>query len=225
MRSYVEKPRTTIGWKGLVNDPDLDDSCDIPKGVYIARELMTQLTDLGLPVASELLSPLVEPYLEDLLSIGFIGARTTESQLHREMVSALPFPVGFKNGTDSSLTVAMDAIVAARASHTFLATDRYGGTGITKSAGNPDCFAVLRGGSNGPNYHAEQVLEMTRMLDDKGIPPRLVIDCSHGNSQKDYRKQVDVASEVAEQIRDTGSVVGVMLESHLQPGMLVLHSV
>jgi 3-deoxy-7-phosphoheptulonate synthase len=219
MRVYFEKPRTTVGWKGLINDPHLDGSYDINTGLRRARDLLLHLAGLGLPAATELLDPVVPQYTADLISWSAIGARTTESQTHREMASGLSMPIGFKNGTDGSAMTAINAMEAAAKPHHFLGIDREGHAAIVSTTGNPDGHLVLRGGKGGTNYHAEAVEHAAAQLARDGLPARLMVDCSHGNSNKDYRRQGEVLRHVAEQVR-SGSihVMGVMLESHLVEG-------
>jgi len=219
MRVYFEKPRTTVGWKGLINDPHLDGSYDINTGLRRARGLLLHLAELGLPAATELLDPVVPQYIADLISWTAIGARTTESQTHREMASGLSMPIGFKNGTDGSATTAINAMEAAAKPHHFLGISQQGNAAIVSTTGNPDGHLVLRGGKGGPNYQRESVEAAATQLAREGLPARLMVDCSHGNSNKDYRRQADVLRDVALQVRD-GSVhvMGVMLESHLVAG-------
>ena len=219
MRVYFEKPRTTIGWKGLINDPGLDGSHDINLGLRRARQVLLQIAELGLPAATEFLDPIVPQYTADLVSWAAIGARTTESQTHREMASGLSMPVGFKNATDGDLQVAIDAMRAAQHAHSFLGIDQRGVTSIVRTRGNPDVHVILRGREGKPNYTAPYVAFAKAML-DKGAPRRpIMIDCSHGNSGKDYRKQPTVMDDVVAQ-RRTGesAILGVMLESHLHEG-------
>jgi 3-deoxy-7-phosphoheptulonate synthase len=219
MRVYFEKPRTTVGWKGLINDPHLDGSYDINTGLRLARELLLHLAEMGLPAATELLDPVVPQYIADLISWTAIGARTTESQTHREMASGLSMPIGFKNGTDGSVTTAVNAMEAAARPHHFLGINHEGGAAIVTTTGNPDGHLVLRGGKTGTNYHLEAVEQASRALVAAGLPARLMVDCSHGNSNKDYRRQGEVASQVAGQLLSGSSpIMGVMLESHLVPG-------
>ncbi|KAK9447105.1 3-deoxy-7-phosphoheptulonate synthase [Limtongia smithiae] len=216
MRAYLEKPRTTVGWKGLINDPDIDESFQINKGLRLSRQLFCKLTDMGLPIASEMLDTISPQFLADLLSIGAIGARTTESQLHRELASGLSFPVGFKNGTDGSLDVAIAAVGAASHPHHFMGVTKQGLAAITTTKGNEHCFVVLRGGKGGPNYDAEHIAQAKTKL-PAGI--QLMVDCSHGNSSKDYRNQPKVCSSVAQQIREGEQIImGVMIESNINNG-------
>ncbi len=219
MRVYFEKPRTTVGWKGMINDPHLDGSYDINTGLRRARSLLLHLAEMGLPAATEVLDPVVPQYLADLISWTAIGARTTESQTHREMASGLSMPIGFKNGTDGSAATAINAMEAAARPHHFLGINKEGQAAIVSTTGNPDGHLVLRGGKSGPNYHAEAVEAAAALLARDGLPARLMVDCSHGNSNKDYRRQGEVLRQVAEQVRG-GSVhvMGVMLESHLVEG-------
>ena len=223
MRAYVEKPRTTVGWKGMLYDPHLDGSNDIATGLNISRHLLLDLARLGLPLATELLHPMAADYLGDLLSWAAIGARTTESQIHREMVSGLPMPVGFKNGTDGSIDVACDAMGAAAHPHTHLGIDANGHSALLQTAGNPDTHLVLRGGHDGPNYDAVSVNRTVKALQRQGRNPRLIVDCSHANSGKDPLKQPAVLQELLRQ-RTSGQteIAGVMLESHLHDGKQAL---
>jgi 3-deoxy-7-phosphoheptulonate synthase len=208
-----------VGWKGLINDPHLDGSYDINTGLRRARGLLLHLGEMGLPAATELLDPVVPQYIADLISWTAIGARTTESQTHREMASGLSMPIGFKNGTDGSATTAINAMEAAAKPHHFLGISQQGHAAIVSTTGNPDGHLVLRGGKGGPNYHREAVEAAAAQLAAEGLPARLMVDCSHGNSNKDYRRQSDVLREVALQVRE-GSVhvMGLMLESHLVAG-------
>jgi 3-deoxy-7-phosphoheptulonate synthase len=219
MRVYFEKPRTTVGWKGLINDPHLDGSYDINTGLRLARGLLVHLAEMGLPAATELLDPVVPQYIADLISWTAIGARTTESQTHREMASGLSMPIGFKNGTDGSAMTAINAMEAAARPHHFLGISRQGHAAIVSTTGNPDGHLVLRGGKRGTNYHAEAVQEAAAALAKAELPPRLMVDCSHGNSNKDYRLQGEVLAQVGEQVKQGSSpVMGVMIESHLVAG-------
>ncbi|MFM7085745.1 MAG: 3-deoxy-7-phosphoheptulonate synthase [Cyanobium sp.] len=219
MRVYFEKPRTTVGWKGMINDPHLDGSYDINTGLRQARGLLLHLAEMNLPAATELLDPVVPQYIADLISWTAIGARTTESQTHREMASGLSMPIGFKNGTDGSVTTAINAMEAAARPHHFLGISREGQAAIVSTTGNPDGHLVLRGGKGGSNFHAEAVAAAAEQLARDGLPARLMVDCSHGNSNKDYRRQGEVLRSVAEQVRSGSTpVMGVMLESHLVAG-------
>ena len=216
MRAYLEKPRTTVGWKGLINDPDLNGSFNINKGLRLARNIFVKLTDLGLPIGSEMLDTTSPQYLSDCLSFGAIGARTTESQLHRELASGLSFPVGFKNGTDGTLGVAVDAIQAAEGSHHFMGVNKSGLAAIITTKGNASCFVILRGGKKGTNYDEASVKEAKEKL-PKG--KTIMVDCSHGNSNKDYRNQPKVCSEVARQVANgEDDIIGVMIESNINEG-------
>ena len=218
MRVYFEKPRTTVGWKGLINDPKLDGSFSINEGLRIARELLLELNDSGMPVGCEFLDMITPQYIADLVSWGAIGARTTESQIHRELASGLSCPVGFKNGTDGNIRIAIDAIRAAQAPHHFLSVTKGGHSAIVSTTGNEDCHVILRGGKS-PNYDAASVDAAGRGLAEAGIPARLMIDFSHGNSSKKPEKQVDVGHDVARQISGGDDrVFGVMVESHLKAG-------
>jgi 3-deoxy-7-phosphoheptulonate synthase len=219
MRVYFEKPRTTIGWKGLINDPHLDGSHDIEAGLKIARRLLLTITNLGLPTATEFLDPVVPQYIADLVTWAAIGARTTESQTHREMASGISAPVGFKNATDGSLQIAIDALGAARSPHSFLGMDADGITSIVRTTGNPDGHIVLRGGRSRPNYDAESIREAEAALKRNGLPAVLMVDCSHANSAKQHARQEDVWRSVIEQrLTGTRSLIGMMVESNLHEG-------
>ena len=219
MRSYLEKPRTTVGWKGLINDPEIDNSFQINKGLRVSRQLFVDLTSKGMPLASEMLDTISPQFLADLLSIGAVGARTTESQLHRELASGLSFPVGFKNGTDGSLGVAIDAIGAVKGSHHFLSVTKPGVVAIVGTVGNEDCFVILRGGTSGTNYDAASIKSAKEKLRAKNLPERLMVDCSHGNSLKDHKNQPKVAADIATQLRNgEEGIMGVMIESHINEG-------
>lgn len=219
MRVYFEKPRTTTGWKGLINDPHLDGSHDMAMGLRLARKLLLNLAAEGLPAATEMLDPITPQYLADLVSWTGIGARTSESQTHREMASGLSMPVGFKNSTDGSIAPAVNAMSAALHPHRFLGIDSEGQVSIVSTTGNPNCHLVLRGGTNGPNYDAESVAIAARVLQQSELCTRLMVDCSHGNTQKDFRKQPVALSSVAAQIRAGNShLMGVMIESNLVAG-------
>ncbi|MBM7455127.1 3-deoxy-7-phosphoheptulonate synthase [Oceanisphaera litoralis] len=218
MRVYFEKPRTTVGWKGLINDPYLDNSFQINDGLRIGRKLLLDLNDMGLPTASEFLDMITPQYLADLMSWGAIGARTTESQVHRELASGLSCPVGFKNGTDGTIKVAADAIGAASASHHFLSVTKLGHSAIVATAGNPDCHIILRGGKE-PNYSADHVATVCAGLEKAGLPQKLMIDFSHANSSKQYQRQLVVAEDVCGQLAaGEQAIMGVMVESHLVEG-------
>jgi 3-deoxy-7-phosphoheptulonate synthase len=218
MRVYFEKPRTTVGWKGLINDPNLDGSFRINEGLKIARELLLELNESGLPVGCEFLDMITPQYIADLVSWGAIGARTTESQIHRELASGLSCPVGFKNGTDGNIKIAIDAIRAAQAPHHFLSVTKAGTSAIVSTTGNEDCHVILRGGKT-PNYDAASVDAAGRGLAEAGIPARIMIDFSHSNSSKKPEKQVEVAQDVAHQVANGDDrIFGVMVESHLKAG-------
>jgi 3-deoxy-7-phosphoheptulonate synthase len=219
MRAYVEKPRTTVGWKGLAYDPMLDGSDDMAQGLTLSRQLMLQMLRLGLPVATEILQPMAAGYFEDVLSWVAIGARTTESQIHREMASGLPMPVGFKNGTDGGVAVATDAMRSAAHGHRHFGTDRHGHPAIIETQGNRDTHIVLRGGNAGPNYDQLSVAEVRAGLAKKGIAERVMVDCSHANSGKDPLRQPQVFNDVLNQrLQGDQSLIGMMLESHLFEG-------
>ncbi|CAG76250.1 phospho-2-dehydro-3-deoxyheptonate aldolase, Tyr-sensitive [Pectobacterium atrosepticum SCRI1043] len=218
MRVYFEKPRTTVGWKGLINDPFMDGSFDVESGLHIARGLLLQLVNMGLPLATEALDPNSPQYLGDLFSWSAIGARTTESQTHREMASGLSMPVGFKNGTDGSLGTAINAMRAAAMPHRFVGINQTGQVCLLQTQGNGDGHVILRGGKT-PNYSAQDVAECEKQMQEAGLRPALMIDCSHGNSNKDYRRQPLVVESAIEQIKaGNRSIIGLMLESHLNEG-------
>ncbi len=218
MRVYFEKPRTTVGWKGLINDPYLDESFRIDEGLRIARQLLIEINRLGLPAGSEFLDVISPQYLGDLIAWGAIGARTTESQVHRELASGLSAPIGFKNGTDGNIKIATDAIQAAAGGHHFLSVHKNGQVAIVQTNGNKDCHVILRGGKT-PNYDAASVAEACTDLAKAKLPQTLMVDCSHANSSKQHEKQLEVAKDIAAQIAGgSKSVFGVMVESHLQAG-------
>nr|WP_315494952.1 3-deoxy-7-phosphoheptulonate synthase [uncultured Rhodoferax sp.] len=218
MRVYFEKPRTTVGWKGLINDPYLDESFRIDEGLRIARQLLIEINRLGLPAGSEFLDVISPQYLGDLISWGAIGARTTESQVHRELASGISAPIGFKNGTDGNIKIATDAIQAAAGGHHFLSVHKNGQVAIVQTNGNPDCHVILRGGKT-PNYDAANVAAACADLAKAKLPQTLMVDCSHANSSKQHEKQLEVAKDIAGQIRGgSKSVFGVMVESHLNAG-------
>ncbi|GAA5228041.1 3-deoxy-7-phosphoheptulonate synthase [Paeniglutamicibacter antarcticus] len=219
MRSYFEKPRTTVGWKGLVNDPHLDGSHEMEEGLRAAREFMLRASELGLPLATEFLEPLSAQYLADLISWGAIGARTTESQTHRQLVSGLSMPVGFKNGTDGSVQVAIDACQAAAAAQSFMGINDQGRTAIVRTTGNKDAHLILRGGVDGPNFAAEPVARACAAMNGAGMNPRVVIDASHANSGKSHERQGEVITELAARIAaGDNTIAGIMAESFLVPG-------
>lgn len=219
MRVYFEKPRTTVGWKGLINDPHLNDTFDIATGLRIARRVLLEVAEMGLPAATELLEPITPQYIADLVSLTAIGARTTESPTHRQMASGLSMPVGFKNGTDGSLQVALDAMLSSRSQHSFLGIDNDGQTCIVNTSGNPWGFLILRGGRSGPNYDSASLTEAVELLTKAKLPPRLMVDCSHANSNKDYRLQnVAWNNCIAQRVAGNRNLVGMMLESNLNPG-------
>lgn len=218
MRVYFEKPRTTVGWKGLIMDPKLDGTSDIPEGLRIARRFLKEVVDMGIPTATELLDPITPQYIADLVCWSAIGARTTESQTHRQMASGLSMPLGFKNGTDGGLTVAINAIKAASQPQTFLGVDNQGQANALTTSGNPSCHIVLRGGSKGPNYGADDVAEAREKLASSGLTPAIMTDCSHANSSKDPAKQPAVFEEIVRQSLTDVSVIGAMIESNLNAG-------
>lgn len=219
MRVYFEKPRTTVGWKGLINDPLMDDSCDMAHGIALARQILLDIAALGLPAGTEFLDPIIPQYIGDLITWSAIGARTTESQTHREMASGLSMPVGFKNGTDGSVQVAIDAMKSSMSPHSFLGIDQDGSTSIVKTSGNPDSHVVLRGGRIGPNYGPEHVSIASETLRKNGLSPIVMVDCSHANSGKDPKKQPNVWKSIQDQ-RASGrrEIIGAMIESNLKLG-------
>jgi 3-deoxy-7-phosphoheptulonate synthase len=219
MRVYFEKPRTTIGWKGLINDPELNGTHQISKGLGVARNLLCAITDLGLPIAGEMLDPITPHYLADMISWGAIGARTTESQTHREMASGLSFPVGFKNGTDGNLQIAVDAMKAALHSHDFIGINNEGRTSIVSTLGNQDVHLVLRGGNDRPNYSPEDIRKTEELLAKSGLSQTIMVDCSHANSCKDHTRQEEVLHNVLEQLAGGNrTICSVMIESFLEDG-------
>ncbi len=218
-RTYFEKPRTTVGWKGLINDPKLDGSCDIGGGFELARSILLKINQLGMPCATEFLDPVTPQYISDLISWAAIGARTTESQTHREMASGLSMPVGLKNGTDGGLQVALNAMIAARHPQSFIGINADGLTSIIKTNGNPDRHLVLRGGGGRVNYNPEDISEAVRSLAKEEIPRPILVDCSHGNSEKDHTRQVPVARSVVSQFTEgQTAIMGLLIESNLKPG-------
>lgn len=219
MRVYFEKPRTTVGWKGLINDPNLDDSFDINHGLRVARGLLLDLANMGMPAGTEFLDTISPQYIADLISWGAIGARTTESQIHRELASGLSMPVGFKNGTGGSIQIALDAIQSASHPHHFLSVTKQGVSAIVSTAGNSSCHLILRGGKSGPNYDPASIGEATAMLREHHLPESVMVDCSHGNSLKDFRNQPLVARNLAQQIAaGNKAITSVMIESNLVEG-------
>jgi len=218
MRVYFEKPRTTVGWKGFINDPHLDETFDMNEGIRLARKLLLEINESGVPAGTEFLDLISPQYIADLIAWGAIGARTTESQSHRQLASGLSCPVGFKNGTDGNIRIAVDAIKAASARHHFISVTKSGHVAVFKTAGNEDCHVILRGGK-APNYDAASIDGACRDLAGAGLAQRLMVDFSHANSSKDYRKQADVAKDVSQQLaKDDRRIVGVMVESHLNAG-------
>ena len=219
MRVYFEKPRTTVGWKGLINDPYMDGSFKINDGLRIARELLCDINDMSLPTAGEFLDLISPQYVADLMSWGAIGARTTESQIHRELASGLSCPVGFKNGTNGSVQIAIDGIGSANNPHHFLSVTKFGHSAIVTTKGNEDCHVILRGGSDGPNYSAAHVNETAERLEKAGVNSKVMVDFSHANSSKQHKKQIDVAEDIAAQVSaGSNALFGVMIESHLVEG-------
>ncbi len=218
MRVYFEKPRTTVGWKGLINDPHLDESFDINEGLRLARKILLEINELGLPSATEFLDLISPQYLADLVALGAIGARTTESQSHRQLASGMSCPIGFKNGTDGSIRIAVDAIKAAAAHHHFISITKSGHVGVFKTAGNEDTHVILRGGKQ-PNYDAASVDTVCQELAAAGLRPQVMIDLSHANSSKQFERQIEVGHDVARQVAGGDArIMGVMIESHLNPG-------
>lgn len=219
MRVYFEKPRTTIGWKGLINDPGLDGSFDINRGLRVARGLLLDLARMGIPAGTEFLDTISPQYIADVIAWGAIGARTTESQIHRELASGLSMPVGFKNGTGGSVQIAIDAIQSASRPHHFLSVTKQGVSAIVSTTGNDSCHLILRGGKTGPNYEKPHIEEASAMLREQGLPESIMVDCSHGNSMKDYRNQAMVARSLAHQMADgCEAITSVMIESNLVEG-------
>jgi len=219
MRAYFEKPRTTVGWKGLINDPHLDDTFEIAEGLHIARQLLLDIAALGLPLSTEALDPITPQYLQDLISWSAIGARTTESQTHREMASGLSSAVGFKNGTDGGLAVALNALQSVASPHRFLGINPEGQVAVMQTRGNPNAHIVLRGGGNGPNYDEVSINRCEAELAAAGLKQNIMVDCSHANSNKDHNRQPMVAREIARQIKDgNSSIMGLMIESNLAEG-------
>jgi 3-deoxy-7-phosphoheptulonate synthase len=219
MRVYFEKPRTTVGWKGLINDPDMDDSFHLEKGLLVARSLLLEIAELGLPSGTEALDPIVPQYISELVSWSAIGARTTESQTHRELASGLSMPVGFKNGTDGNIQVALNAMQAAQSPHNFLGINQQGQVSVFQTRGNTHGHIILRGGNGKPNYDAANIQQIEAKLKQASVSPSIVIDCSHGNSNKNYKSQPTVFENVIQQIVDGNtSIVGMMLESNLYEG-------
>jgi 3-deoxy-7-phosphoheptulonate synthase len=219
MRVYFEKPRTTVGWKGLINDPHLDESFDINTGLRTARRLLRQLNESGLACGCEFLDPISPQFISGLVSWGAIGARTTESQVHRELASGLSMPIGFKNGTDGTIQIAVDAVLSSARPHNFLGVTEQGLAAVVKTTGNPECHVILRGGNGGTNYDAASVEKVAGQLEKAGLRRVVMVDCSHGNSNKDFRNQPKVASELAAQLSNgQRALIGVMLESHLVEG-------
>jgi 3-deoxy-7-phosphoheptulonate synthase len=219
MRVYFEKPRTTVGWKGLINDPGMDGSFDVERGLRTARSLLLDIVELGLPVGCEFLEPTSPQYIADAVAWGAIGARTTESQVHRQLASGLSMPIGFKNGTDGNIQVAIDGVKAAAAPHSFFGVNKFGRAAVVETAGNPHCHAILRGGSGGPNHDAASVVAAVARLRKAGLPEHVMIDCSHANSGKDHVRQAELAAEISARIAaGERGISGLMLESFLVAG-------
>jgi 3-deoxy-7-phosphoheptulonate synthase len=223
MRAYLEKPRTTVGWRGLINDPNLDGSFDMGAGLTIARRLLLEINGMGLPVATEMLDPISPQYIDDQISLGTIGARTTEAQTHRALASGVSMPVGFKNGTDGGVQVAVNACVSAAAQHSFLGIDEDGRGSVVKTTGNPYSFVILRGGRAEPNYYEEYVVQAARLMREAHLNPAVMVDCSHANAGGDYRRQEAVLHTVVDQVlRRVGPIIGVMIESNIGEGKQTL---
>lgn len=219
MRVYFEKPRTTVGWKGLINDPNLDGTCNMAEGLRRARNFLLEVGEIGLPAATEFLDPFTPQYISDLVSWGAIGARTAESQTHRQLASGLSMPIGFKNGTGGSIQLAVDGMIAAQAQHAFLGIDDAGAAAVVQTSGNDATHIVLRGGSDGPNYDAENIANAQKVLADSGMEPNVVVDCSHANCNKDHNLQpVAFRDVIGQRAAGNTGVVGLMLESHLNAG-------
>jgi 3-deoxy-7-phosphoheptulonate synthase len=219
MRVYFEKPRTTVGWKGLINDPDLDGSCQINSGLHIARKLLLDITEIGLPCATEFLDNLIPQYLSDVISWAAIGARTTESQIHRQLVSGLSMPVGYKNGTNGDIKIAIQAMLSSSQPHNFTGITKDGEIALIQTKGNTDTHVILRGSNSGPNYDRKIVAKISDdLIDANANSSAIMVDCSHGNSCKDYRKQVDVVEDVCDQLNSGSKIMGVMLESNINEG-------
>jgi 3-deoxy-7-phosphoheptulonate synthase len=219
MRTYMEKPRTTVGWRGLINDPHLDGSFDMQAGLRMSRELLLEINALGMPVATEMLDPISPQYFDDQISLATIGARTTEAQTHRALASGISMPVGMKNGTDGGIQVAVHACVAAAAQHSFLGVDDDGRSAVVKTTGNPDGFVILRGGRHGPNYFPEYVVQAERLMREARLRPAVMVDCSHANAEGDFRRQEAVLHQVlAQAISGPTPLIGVMIESNLNEG-------
>jgi 3-deoxy-7-phosphoheptulonate synthase len=218
MRVYFEKPRTTVGWKGLINDPNLDNSFDVNKGLILARQLLLNLNTIGMPCGYEVLDTITPQYISDLISWGAIGARTTESQVHRQLVSGLSMPVGFKNGTGGNIKIARDAILSARYPHCFMGITNVGEPAICKTKGNLSCHLILRGSSDAPNYSEQHIEKSIKLLDEHKLPRAIMVDCSHGNSRKDHTKQKVVLKNIMNQIKANKHIIGVMIESNIYEG-------
>ena len=219
MRVYFEKPRTTVGWKGLINDPDLDETFSVNRGLYLARELLLKLNEIGMPCGYEILDPITPQYISDLISWGAIGARTTESQIHRQLVSGLSMPVGFKNGTGGSINIARDAILSARFPHCFAGILPNSEAAIIRTLGNKSCHLILRGGKDGPNYKKEFLDKSEKLLSENNLPNAIMVDCSHGNSQKQHKNQEGVFKYIINEIKENRtSIIGMMMESNINEG-------
>jgi len=218
MRVYFEKPRTTIGWKGLINDPYLDGSCDVNHGLFLARKLLIELNKIGVPCGYEILDTITPQYISDLISWGAIGARTTESQVHRQLISGMSMPVGFKNGTRGDIKMAADAVISAAYPHCFMGITEHGNAAICTTKGNKDCHIILRGGKEGPNYFPTDIARAEKVLDTSKLCPAIMVDCSHGNSGKDFRRQQRVMTNIINQAKENSNIIGIMMESNINEG-------
>ena len=218
MRVYFEKPRTTIGWKGLINDPYLDGSCDVNHGLFLARKLLIELNKIGVPCGYEILDTITPQYISDLISWGAIGARTTESQVHRQLISGMSMPVGFKNGTRGDIKMAADAVISAAYPHCFMGITEHGNAAICTTKGNKDCHIILRGGKEGPNYFPTDIARAEKVLDTSKLCPAIMVDCSHGNSGKDFRRQQRVMVNIINQAKENSNIIGIMMESNINEG-------
>ena len=218
MRVYFEKPRTTIGWKGLINDPHLDGTCDVNHGLFLARKLLIDLNSIGVPCGYEVLDTITPQYISDLISWGAIGARTTESQVHRQLISGMSMPVGFKNGTRGDIKMAADAVISAAYPHCFMGITEHGNAAICTTKGNKNCHIILRGGKEGPNYFARDIARAEKILDVAQLNPAIMVDCSHGNSGKDFRRQRRVMISVMNQAKENSNIIGIMMESNINEG-------
>ena len=222
MRVYFEKPRTTIGWKGLINDPHLDGTCDVNHGLFLARKLLIDLNSIGIPCGYEVLDTITPQYISDLISWGAIGARTTESQVHRQLISGMSMPVGFKTGTRGDIKMAADAVISAAYPHCFMGITEHGNAAICTTKGNKNCHIIIRGGKEGPNYFARDIARAEKILDTAQLNPSIMVDCSHGNSGKDFRRQHRVMISVTNQAKENYNIIGIMVESNINEGKQAL---